>query len=604
MNWSLIAQQLGSAPPRNGKSCRLRWRAPPAPGAQLGCPGCPRCALHACRAARSRCICMSPRRGTDPAPEPSALSPRAQVQPAQPRPEEGALHRRGGAPRPCLARVPRLCAQALASATRLACARPQRARRASQMGEPVRAGGAHRPEAPRAGQPLGHHRQVPAGPDRQRDQKLLVRARERAQAARPREAPLFPQLRPRVRPGLDARRGLTARRNGHLKRKVLGRAVADGRTASAKRLKALADMSGARPDPALTHTCWCRVRCMAAWRAPLPRSPPSKGPRMRLPDAAGCAQGARWRRRPSPWTRARARWARRAARRTRSRAHLRWAGAARRARATPPRAAPSPAAVPAARRARPRRAAAPAAGRAQAAARTRARAWRRCWRRCSRAAAAAGRWAGRRAPRRAAPYLALSLARARGRRAGACMRPSPLWPYWECAKAEGCKAARSALSACIAMSTACAACPRDGQTRPGWRTPAELALLAESAHRAALRPWALAHPASAPVPAHGGRTAGGRRGRWAERAGAGRARRRRRRWRRWRWRPRRRRRASCRRWPRCAARAPAARCSSRCAAARAEHGSLLAAGGWDGKRVRHGRDDKDRFALSRVVQMY
>ncbi len=100
MNWSLIAQQLGSAPPRNGKSCRLRWRAPPAPGTQLGRPGCPRCAPYACRAARSRCICMSPRRGTDPAPEPSALSPRAQVQPAQPRPEEGALHRRGGAPPP------------------------------------------------------------------------------------------------------------------------------------------------------------------------------------------------------------------------------------------------------------------------------------------------------------------------------------------------------------------------------------------------------------------------------------------------------------------------------------------------------------------------
>ena len=27
MNWSLIAQQLRSMPPRNGKSCRLRWCA-------------------------------------------------------------------------------------------------------------------------------------------------------------------------------------------------------------------------------------------------------------------------------------------------------------------------------------------------------------------------------------------------------------------------------------------------------------------------------------------------------------------------------------------------------------------------------------------------
>lgn len=39
MNWSLIAQQLHSVPPRNGKSCRLRW-----------CARCPPAAADACSA--------------------------------------------------------------------------------------------------------------------------------------------------------------------------------------------------------------------------------------------------------------------------------------------------------------------------------------------------------------------------------------------------------------------------------------------------------------------------------------------------------------------------------------------------------------------------
>jgi len=255
---------------------------------------------------------------------------------------------------------------------------------------------------------------------------------------------------------------------------------------------------------------------MAASRGPPPRSPPDSGRRMRPPDAAARAQGARWRRRRSPWTRARGRWARRAAPRTRTRARLRWAGAGRRACATPPRDRPSPAAAPAARRARPRRAAAAAAaaaaaGRARAAARMRARAWRRCWRRCSRAAApaAAARWAGRRAPRPAAPYPTLSLARARtaGRsahEAGLRSGPTGSAPRPRVERPLGLRSRHA-----TPCSRACATCPRDGQARPGWRTPAELALHAESAHRAASRPSASAHPGSGHQYCVGGRAAGG-----------------------------------------------------------------------------------------------